>query len=390
MTARLVRRLMPIGSSLIVSAAVFAAQAPQPPPIERLKLPAGFKIAVYAEGLTNARSMALGAKGTVFVGSRAPGQVYAVVDGNGDGVGDEVKVIAKGLEQPNGVAFRDGALYVATTPRILRFDDIESKLDAPPAPVTVYDGIPAGGIASWRYLRFGPDGLLYMTIGSPCNVCAPDVLDKEPRFGSIFRMKPDGSSPEVFARGMRASMGMDWHPTTHDLWFTDNGRDGLGETVPSDELNVAPEAGLHFGYPFCHQGDVPDPDYGKLRPCSAFVPPALKFGAHVAAIGMRFYTGTMFPAAYRNAIFVAEHGSWNNTVPVGYRVRAVRVNGRRATSDQPFIDGFLRTMKPVPGRSGQADGDAFGRPVDLLTLPDGSLLVSDDGGGRIYRVTYGR
>lgn len=361
-------------------------QAPPPVPLEKLKLPPGFRIGVFAEGVASARQMAMGARGTVFVGSRSARRVYALVDRDGDRKADDVKVIADGLTQPSGIAFRNGSLYVAAVTRILRYDDIEARLDAPPEPVVVYDKLPAGQGHTWKFLGFGPDGLLYVPVGAPCNVC--ERLD-EPQFATILRMKPDGTNVETFARGVRNTVGFDWHPVTRDLWFTDNGRDGLGDDVPNDELNVAPAPGLHFGFPYCHQGDVQDPDFGARKPCSETTPPAQFMGPHVAAIGMRFYTGTMFPAAYRNAIFIAQHGSWNRSEPIGYRVMVVKVDGRRVTSVEPFVDGFLHGVRGTPTARG-ATGDAYARPSDVMVMPDGSLLISDDQGGRIFRVSYGR
>jgi glucose/arabinose dehydrogenase len=354
-------------------------------PLDKLTLPAGFHISVYADHVPSARAMALGARGTVFVGSMTARQVYALVDRNHDGTADEVKVVATGLTQPTGVAFRDGSLYVAAATTIVRFDGIEDRIDTPPAPVTVASGLPSQ-YHSWKFLAFGPDGLMYVSVGSSCNVCE---RSDEPRFASIMRMKPDGSSPEIFAHGVRNSVGFDWSPITHEMWFTDNGRDDLGDDVPNDELNVAPTAGLNFGFPYCHQGDVADPTFGAGHPCSNFVPPAQKLGPHVAAIGMRFYTGRMFPAAYRNAIFIAQHGSWNRSQPVGYRVMVARVDGRKVTAYEPFVTGFLQGIRGAP-RGNRVIGDAFARPADVLVLGDGSLLISDDQGGRIFRVTYQR
>lgn len=382
-----------LAAAVSLQPAMFAQRgAPSAPvPLDQLKLPPGFKIGVFAEGVTSARGLALGAKGTVFVGSMTAHQVYALVDTNGDGVADAVKVVSRGLVQPTGIAFRNGALYIAAATKIVRLDDIEAHLDAPPEPVTVIDGLPSEH-HSWKFLAFGPDGLMYVSVGSPCNVCdRPD----EPRFSTILRMKPDGTAVEIFAKGVRNSVGFDWSPITHEMWFSDNGRDELGDDIPSDELNVAPTAGLHFGFPYCNQGDLLDPDFGKGHSCSDYVPPVLKVGAHVASIGLRFYTGTMFPAEYRNSIFVAQHGSWNRSVPIGYRVMFVKVDGRRVTDYRPFVDGFLHGVRgtppqvaPDPTKSNRANGDAYARPADVLVLKDGSMLISDDQGGRMFRVTY--
>ena len=361
---------------------------PAPPPLEKLTLPSGFRIQVFAENVRGARSLARGDKGTIFVGSRGA-NVHAVVDRNNDGVADDVKVLASGLRQPNGVAFRNGALYVAEATRIVRYDGIENTLDAPPPPAVVLDGLPTrGGSHTWKYLAFGPDGLLYVPVGAPCNICEDPIL-AEPRFASIVRLKPDGTGVEIFAHGIRNTVGFDWHPETRELWFTDNGRDDMGDDVPEDELNVAPKPGLHFGYPYCHQGNVADPMFGARRPCREFVAPAALMGPHVAAIGMTFYTGMMFPREYRNAIFIAQHGSWNRSQPIGYRVMVARVSGQKVTSVEPFVDGFLQGIRGTPSQN-RATGDAFARPADVLQLPDGSLLISDDQQHRIYRVTYGK
>lgn len=348
-------------------------------------VPAGFQVAEFANNVDNARSMALGSQGTVFVGSMRAGKVYAIIDRNRDYKADRVALIASGLDQPNGVAMRNGALYVATASKLLRFDDIERRLDASPAPVVVRDSLPNPNAGhTWKFIAFGPDDMLYMTVGAPCNVCL-----SPPLVSTIVRMKPDGSNLEVFAEGVRNTVGFDWHPTSRELWFTDNGRDMLGDDVPNDELNIAWKPGLHFGFPFCHQGDVSDPEFGTQRACSTTELPVLKLGAHVAALGFTFYTGSMFPASYKNAVIVAQHGSWNRTVPSGYRVMVARTDGRRVTSYDTFLDGFL------PGRSSAPSGRAaataaVGRPVDVLQMPDGSVLISDDLGNRLLRVSYAR
>jgi glucose/arabinose dehydrogenase len=386
MTPRLLRALAPALAIAFLFAPPASTQAPQVTPLvlSDLKLPSGFRIELYAEGLPSARQIAVGAKGTVFVGSRGARNVYALVDRNRDHKADEVKVIASGLTQPSGIAFRNGSLYVAAVTRILRYDNIEDKLDAPPEPVVVYDKLPAGQGHTWKYLGFGPDGLLYVPVGAPCNVC--ERLD-EPQFATILRMKPDGTGVEIFAQGVRNTVGFDWHPVTRELWFTDNGRDELGDDVPNDELNVAPKPGLHFGFPYCHQGDVKDPQFGDKKPCSDTERPAQFMGPHVAAIGMRFYTGTMFPREYRNAAFIALHGSWNRSQPSGYKVAVAKIEGRKVTSFEPFVDGFLKGIRGTPTAT-RATGDAMARPSDVAMLPDGSLLISDDQGGRVFRVSY--
>jgi glucose/arabinose dehydrogenase len=316
--------------------------------------------------------MALSPGGTLFVGTRKAGNVYAVRDADKDNRADTVLTVASGMNMPNGVAVRNGALYVAEVNRVLRYDDIEDRLDDPPTPVVVNDGFPDDTHHGWKFIRFGPDGMLYVPVGAPCNVCERE----DERYASIMRMNPDGTGLEVFARGVRNTVGFDWHPRTKTLWFTDNGRDWLGNDLPPDELNRAPRTGLHFGFPYCHGGDISDPKYGDERTCEEFVSPVQKLGPHVAALGMRFYTGAMFPSEYRNQIFIAEHGSWNRTVPIGYRLSLVRLEDDRAVSYEIFAEGWLR------GRT------AWGRPVDVLVMPDGALLVSDDRAGAIYRISF--
>jgi glucose/arabinose dehydrogenase len=338
-------------------------------PIDKIKLPPRFAIEVVAR-VPNARAMALGARGTLFVGSMDAGKVYAVTL-KADGPGT-VTTIATGLARPAGVAFRDGALYVSAISRILRYDDIEARLGNPPQPVVVSDKFPRDTHHGWKFIAFGPDGKLYVPVGAPCNICEPEA----DRYAVITRMNPDGSGFEVYARGLRNSVGFDWDPRTRELWFTNNGRDWLGDDLPPDTLNHATKPGLNFGYPYCHSGTIPDPEFGKKRTCSEFTPPAQNLGPHVAPLGMRFYAGTQFPAAYRNQIFIAEHGSWNRSKKIGYRVTLVRVENNRAVGYEPFATGWLQ------GES------AWGRPADVLVMPDGSLLVADDLAGAIYRITY--
>ena len=360
-------------AALAVAALGAALPAPgQQLPLERIRLPPGFSIEHFAT-VPNARGMALG-RNTLFVGARSGGRVHAIrLRGEGSSlVADPPVVVARNLEMPTGVAFRDGSLYIADVSRILRYDGIENRLDAPPAPVVVTDRLPGETHHGWKFIAFGPDGQLYVPVGAPCNVCERDTN----RFAIIHRMTPDASKTEVFARGVRNTVGFDWHPETKELWFTDNGRDLLGDDLPADELNHAPRAGMHFGFPYCHQGDTPDPEFGHLRKCGEFTPPAQKLGPHVAALGMRFYRGAQFPAEYRNQIFIAEHGSWNRSKKIGYRISVVRLEGGRAVSYKPFAEGWLQ------GES------AWGRPVDLQELPDGSLLVSDDTAGAIYRIRF--
>ena len=340
-------------------------------PLDRISLPAGFTIDVAAR-VPGAREMTFGAKGTLFVGSNE-GKVYAVTLAADGAAGATVRTIASGLRQPVGVAFRDGALYVSAVSRILRLDAIESRLSDPPSPVVVSAAFPTDAHHGWKFIAFGPDGRLYVPVGAPCNICEPD----RDRYANIMRMNADGSSLEVYARGIRNTVGFDWDPVTKALWFTNNGRDNLGDDVPPDTLNVAPRPGLDFGYPYCHAGDIPDPEYGNKRSCREFAPPAQRLGAHVAALGMRFYTGTQFPAEYRNQIFIAEHGSWNRSSKVGYRVTLVRLGAdRRPVSYEPFVQGWLQGQR------------AWGRTADVEVAPDGSLLISDDTAGAIYRVRY--
>jgi len=342
------------------------------PTLPNITLPPGFHIAVYADNAPGARSMTLGDKGTLFVGTREQGKVYAVIDKNDDNVADEVITIARGLWMPNGVAFRNGSLYVAEINRVLRYDNIEERLHNPPKPIIVNSSFPDKTHHGWKFIGFGPDGKLYIPVGAPCNVCEK----KDPRFASIMRMDPDGGHLEIFAQGVRNTVGFDWNPLTKELWFTDNGRDWMGNNLPPDELNRAPQAGLHFGFPYRHGRSIPDPEFDNKMKRDAFVPPEMELGPHVASLGMRFYTGVMFPESYRNQIFIAEHGSWNRSVPIGYRITLVRVRGNRAVSYQVFAEGWLR------------NGKVSGRPVDLQIMPDGSMLVSDDRAGAIYRISY--
>jgi glucose/arabinose dehydrogenase len=339
--------------------------------LDLVELPEGFEISVYAEGVDNARQMARGDKGTIFVGTRRADKVYAVTDSDGDQVAERVRVIDDGLNMPSGLEFRDAALYVGATDRILRYDDIESSLDDPPEPVVVTDLLPDKSHHGWKYLRFGPDGMLYIPVGAPCNVC------DEEGFAQIRRMNADGSGIEVYAQGVRNSVGLAFHPDTGELWFTDNGRDRMGDEMPSCELNHAPQAGMHFGFPFCHQGDEPDPEYGEGRDCADYSPPALNLGPHVAPLGLAFYTGDMFPANYKNQLFVTEHGSWNRTNKIGYRIKLVNFDsGGNVTGQQVFASGWLQGE------------ENWGRPNDVLVMPDGALLVSDDQAGVIYRISY--
>ena len=339
--------------------------------LDRLRLPPGFAIDFYASDVPNARAMALGDSGVLFVGSRDAGKVYALVDGDGDGRADETFVIDDRLSAPIGVAFRDGALYVAAISRILRYDAIESRLDDPPEPTVVTDSLPSDRWHGGKYLAFGPDGKLYVPVGAPCNVC-----ERPDPYSAILRLDPDTGRREVFARGVRNSVGFDFHPETGELWFTDNGRDYLGDDAPPCELNRAPAAGLHFGFPYCHAGTIADPEY-RGRDCGEFTPPAQALGPHVAPLGMKFYDGASFPEDYRGDIFIAEHGSWNRSRKIGYRVARVRLDAAgNAVEYLPFVSGWLQGERN------------WGRPADVLVMPDGALLVSDDDLGAIYRVVW--
>lgn len=343
--------------------------------LDYISVPYGFSIEVYASGIVNARSMTLGDDGTLFVGTRSAGNVYAIVDKNKDFKADTFYVIASGLRMPNGVAFMDGSLYVAEISRILRYDHIETKLQNPPDPVVIYDKFPVEEHHGWKYLAFGPDGKLYTQIGAPCNICESE----NPIYATICRLNKDGTGLEIFARGVRNTVGFTWHPVSGDLWFTDNGRDWLGDNRPPDELNRASKQNQHFGYPYCHGGDLSDPEFGKLRSCTSFTPPVQKLGAHVAPLGLKFYTGQMFPEEYKNMIFIAEHGSWNRTLPTGYRITTVLLDkDYKALEYKVFAEGWLKGFSKK------------GRPVDIIQLSDGSILVSDDYADMIYRISYKR
>lgn len=335
--------------------------------INNVEVPPGFVIEEYAD-VPNARSLALGDQGTLFVSNRKGRSVYAVVE-NADGSTRTIELL-RDMSTPNGIAFHDGDLFVAQIDRVFRYADIEENLDAVPEAEVVEVDLPSDRHHGWRYIAFGPDDKLYISIGAPCNVC------DEFGYAQIIRMNADGSERETFASGIRNSVGFTWHPVTDELWFTDNGRDMMGDDIPPCELNHAPRAGLHFGFPYCHGGDILDPRFGEGRECENYRPPVQKLGPHVAPLGVKFYTGDMFPAEYRNQVFIAEHGSWNRSKKIGYRVTLVRLDGNRAVSYEPFAFGWLQ---------GQS---VSGRPVDLVVKEDGSLLVSDDLAGKIYRISY--
>lgn len=343
-------------------------------PLEKIKLPTGFEIELFADDVENARALCRGEKGTIFVGSFKAKNVYALVDTDGDYKADKKYIIASGLNNPNGVAFRQGDLYVSEINRILKFPNIESQLDNPPAYEVVYDEYPTYLHHGWKYIAFGPDDKLYVPVGAACNIC--DSTNQI--FASITRMNPDGTDMEIYARGVRNTVGFTWHPDTKNLWFTDNGRDMMGDDMPPCELNRATEIGQHFGYPYCHGGIYPDSVFGQDRDCSEFVKPAQNLNAHVAPLGIKFYTGNQFPEEYHKSAFFAEHGSWNRSKKSGYQVSLARMNGEEVTSYEPFAEGWLDKAKD----------EAWGRPVDVLQMPDGSMLVSDDYANVVYRIFY--
>jgi len=339
-------------------------------PIPQLKLPKDFKIEVYASGIANARSLRLGDKGTVFVGNRLLDKVYAIVDRSGR---RETKVIASGLDRPNGLAFHQGTLYIAEGTKISKLERIEDQLDNPPKPDVIYSDFLNHQSHGWKFMGLGPDNKLYVNVGSPCNICEPPATN-----GQIRRIALDGSGAEVVARGVRNSVGFDWHPVTKELYFTDNGRDWLSEDLPEDELNRVRKTGQHFGFPYCHQGNFTDRELGWGRSCEEFEKPVALLGTHSAALGMRFYTVRMFPAKHSNSIFIARHGSWNRTKKIGGDVIVATLNKDGSVKSwEPFLTGFLQNNQYI------------GRPVDVQVMKDGSLLVSDDHAGAVYRVTYG-
>lgn len=342
--------------------------------LSSINLPEGFEIDYFARDIAGARSLTLGENGTLFVGTRRS-EVYAIPNATETTEAEAIITLTQGtMSSPNGVAVVDGDLYVAEISRVWRFDDIEATLNSAPQPQLVTDALPREGHHGWKFMAQGPDGKLYFNVGAPCNICELEGL-----FGSITRMNLDGSGIEVYATGVRNSVGFDWHPETGELWFTNNGRDWMGDDLPPDTLHRATAIGQHFGFPYCHGGDIPDPDFGSRRSCDEFVPPEANLGPHVAALGMRFYTGEMFPDEYRNQILIAEHGSWNRTVPIGYRVTLIRLDENQAvTSYEPFAEGWLNEQTQ----------QAWGRPADVLVMPDGAVLVSDDGNNAIYRISY--
>jgi len=344
-------------------------------PLDQIHLPPGFKIAIYAE-VPNARSMVLSDNGTLFVGNRSENNIYAVQDTDGDMVADKTYIIDKGLKMPNGVALKDGNLYVAAVNKIYKYSNVEANLANPPERELIYEDYPTDRHHGWKYIAFGPDGMLYIPVGAPCNIC--DKEEDNELYASITRIDVDNPKAEVVVHGVRNTVGFDWDPKTSKLWFTDNGRDMMGDNIPPCELNVVAKLGEHFGYPFCHGGYLLDPEFGSGKSCSDYVAPVWRFGAHVAPLGMNFYDGSMFPDEYDNIAFVALHGSWNRSKKVGYNVMMITHDGDRVTKAKPFAYGWLddETQK------------AWGRPVDVVTMKDGSILISDDYADVIYRVSY--
>ena len=350
------------------------AAPPVPTPeaqLPKLKVPDGFKVEVYQSGILDARGLRRGDKGTIFVSSLfVAGKIYAVTGAKGSRV---TKTIASGLMLPNGIEFKDGSLYVATPKEIMRYDKIEDNLDKPPAPVKIFDKMPGVVPHGWKFIKFGPDGKLYVPVGAPCNICEPDLE----QYAQIFRINADGSGKEIVARGVRNTVGFDFHPRTKELWFTDNQRDWLSEDMPLDELNRLAHPGKdNFGFPYCHSGIMADPQLGWGKSCADYVAPAALLGPHSAPLGMRFYTGDSFPDEYHNTIFIARHGPWNRTKKYADVAVAYLNDDNEVTEVEPFLTGFVE------------DNKYLGRPVDVLVLPDGSLLVSDDHAGAIYRISY--
>ena len=369
-------------SALLLTVTATPAFADAKENLSQIELPPGFEIDIYAENVTNARQMALGDNGTLFVGSYRMdlGNIYAIVDEDGDHKADKVHTIwtrdkelpdGTQITMPSGLAFKDGSLYVGAISHVLRWDNIEANLENPGDPVIVTDEFPDARHHGWKFIAFGPDDKLYVPVGAPCNVCP-----EREGFMNIQRMNADGSGREIVARGVRNTVGFDWHPETGELWFTENGADSMGDDMPADELNRVSEVGQHFGYPFVHQGDVLDPRQGQGKDISDYEPPAQKLGPHVAALGMRFYTGDMFPTEYKNRIFIAEHGSWNRSKKIGYRITMVTQDGEKGTKYEPFATGWLQGESP------------WGRPSDVMQMPDGSLLIADDRADVIYRISY--
>ena len=343
--------------------------------LESIQLPEGFEIEIYANNISNARSMDISPSGTIFIGNRHGDNVFAIRDEDEDNIAEKKWLITNKLKNmPNGVAFHKGDLYVAEVDKLWVFKNIEDNLENPGDPILIYDDYPKDKHHGWKYIAFGPDGKLYVPVGAPCNICE----SKNKMYASITRMNPDGSDREIFAYGVRNTVGFTWNPNNDEMWFTDNGRDMLGDNIPPCELNRVTKPGQNFGYPYCHGDDIGDPEFGGKHPCSDFVPPARNLGPHVAPLGLKFYNGNMFPNEYKGDIFIAEHGSWNRSKKIGYRITRVKIKENKAISYEPFIYGWLNNEEQ----------EAWGRPVDILILDDGSMLISDDKADLIYRVSY--
>lgn len=341
--------------------------------LNQLQLPVGFTISIYAENVPNARTLAISESGIVYVGTRQQGDVYALEDFDKDGFAEKRYILASDLNMPNGVAYKDGSLYVAEVNRIIRFDHIDPPLNTAPEAVAIYTQLPSDQHHGWKYLRFGKDNRLYTTVGAPCNIC----LSEKEIYASLIRLNRDGSGFEIIARGVRNSVGFDWQPETNQLFFTENGADYLGDDLPPDELNKWTQKGQHFGYPFCHAGNILDLELAGEKQCQQFIAPEWKFKAHIAPLGMKFYTGQQFPPSFQNQLLVAQHGSWNRSKPQGYQIALVQFKQGKAVSEQVFISGWLTE-----------DDKVLGRPTDILQMPDGSILIADDTLGVIYHVEY--
>jgi len=338
--------------------------------LDKLTVAPGFEVSLFADDVENARQIAVSKKGIVYAGSRKAGNVYALIDHNSDGVADKKMVIAEGLNMPSGLAIKDGDLYVGEVHRIIRFKNVDTQLKDPKFDV-VYNALPSDRHHGWKFLRFAPTGELIIPVGVPCNICAEDE-----RYGRIFALDVETKQIKTIAQGVRNSVGFDFHPSTQALWFSDNGRDMMGDYIPPDEINRVSKENEHFGFPYVHAGAIVDPEFGKGKNISDYSPPALALGAHVAPLGIHFYTGKQFPGSYKEQLFVAEHGSWNRTKKSGYKVAVANVEQGRITKYTPFITGFMHNET------------TFGRPVAFAQLNDGSLLISDDYANVIYRVSY--
>lgn len=364
----------------LASSLIFSISAQAELPLSSLSLPEGFSIEVYASDVKNARQMALGDEGIVYVGSRGAGVVHAVVDDNKDGKADRVVKIAEDLNMPSGLTYKDGALYVSEVSKIHKFDNITATYASKPKSEVVVSGLPTDRHHGWKNIDFGPDNWLYVPVGAPCNICETNGGEKfdNPDYSSILKYNLETGEKKWAAKGVRNSVGFDWHPDSGELWFSDNGRDWMGDDIPPCEINRVSEHGQHFGYPYYHGGTIADPEFGAGKKSEDYVHPAHNLGAHVAPLGIHFYHGAMFPESYKNRLLVAEHGSWNRSKKSGYRVMMATLEGNEVTAYEPFIEGWLNV----------ADDSAWGRPVALLPMPDGSVLLSDDFADVIYRVSY--